>query len=354
MFLVGLLSWELSLLGLLAISLNILSISYCDAQDVSLPSPLGDTIPVSIEITQAKQYFDHWLVPSKTFLDILAKHDQKYDNASHYDWFTKDGPLKEKSKQLHFMFPNSNIDDYLEVHVSNNYTNSTGQAKLDFTLKEPVTVADPVGKLFLERGELLNITVHYSGSPPFHYCYKICSPRDFIPCDVCFPYFQTADSALHIEHYLRYVGNYTLMFDINNIMREDTKHYTIKINDILRESNLPIAPIVSSILAVCILITGVALHMKFRHTSYETETADFDFVRVDDEEEWEQEYSFIQRVRYLLLREDPVDYTDENQYLLATNQQAAMYTHKRTESTSNGPILNPSLGDNETTNSTKR
>ena len=280
------------------------AISTFSLSDNNQTSQLSNDIRVSIEVSPIKQESNNNYVAANTPIKIEAKLSSIVSNVSDisYEWSTKDGPIKadKHASSLTHQFTKSNVNDFIEVKVIDGKTNSTGEAKVEIIVKSSLMVADPKGKFFLEKGELLDINLIYSGSPPFKYCYKFCSDYDFLPCNICFPYYETSNTTIPIVHYLHYVGNYTLMFKIENIMNYEERHYVIKIIDTTRpKSNLPIAPIVSTILAVCILITGVALHLKFKDTSYATETANFDFFHDDDEEEWEQELSLIQRIRYL-------------------------------------------------------
>ena len=277
-------------------------------------------IGLSIDLKPAYWSIEGTYVSTSDLINITAKlSDQKYnDSTTIYKWTTRDGPIAadpHAQAVTKYKFTRADEDNYVQVNVTYPKTNETGWAKFGVIVKSPVVVSDPIGKLFLEYGELLKVNLTYSGSPPFKYCYKFCSKYDIIPCSVCFPYFVTQDHVIPIVHYLHYVGNFTLVFDVSNILNREVKHYAIKINDTVRQSTLPLAPIVSSILAVCILTSGVALHIRFKDTSFNTETANFDFIRDDNEEEWEQELSFIQRVRYLFCSDDQ-DNEEERSYLI--------------------------------------
>lgn len=192
--------------------------------------------------------------------------------------------------------------------------------------QEPVIVSDPSGKLFLEHGELLDIKLKYNGSAPFFYCYTFCTDQDWLPC-VCLTLTETSGNEIAITRYLHQLGNYYLLFKIRNSVNEVEKRYTIKITGTVRESTLPFVPIVSSVLAVIILITGVALHIHLRKT-VNTETADFDFM--GQEEEWDEEQSLIQRVKYFMCHSDNMDdYRDERRPLNPGRQNGLPYsTHQ--------------------------
>lgn len=278
-------------------------------------------IPVSIGIEPSIFKDGNIYVPMGTGVKFTASiSDSKYNNSTMiYKWSTKSGVIASDSKadKIEYSFTAAD-DNFIRVDVthqdSNNKTNGTGSSQTALVVKEALVVLDPVGKLFLEHGELLHVVLKYKGSPPFYYCYKFCQDSDILPC-VCFNMYQASEKEISITHYLHEVGNYTLLFSIENVMNKEIKHYTIKINDIVRDQTLPFVPIISSILAVFILLIGVALHLHYRRTSY-TETADFNFIRTaQEEEEWEEELSFIQRVRYLFFREDD-DYSEHRHLIV--------------------------------------
>lgn len=295
---------------------------------VTLPVTSQETIPVSLTVVPHVDKLLSVLVP--TGVDIKANaaiSDSKFlTNMTTYRWSTKDGPIKAdpSSRNISIKFNKPDETNFIKVDVShikpNTTINDTGSAQFDFTLKAPLVVSDPVGKLFLEHGELLNINLSFTGSKPFSYCYKFCADDSILPCDLCLIRHDTYDDYLPINQYLHQVGNYTLMLDINNDYNREIKHYTIRIIDSPRNRTLPFAPIVSSILAVLILLTGVGLHLHFRKTAI-TETANFDFIGDQDDDEWEQEQSFLQRVRFLLCRGDADEMT-ESQLLVGDRIQA--------------------------------
>lgn len=293
------------------------------------------TFDVTIKVEPESCFFTSCYVATGQQLNISATIDDKTynDNTTIFKWSNNQntittGPGKSAIK---YAFDKDYDSNYIKVDVTHPKTNGTATSTQNLIVKSPVVVADPVGKFFLESGELLKVNLTYSGSPPFSYCYKFCSKYDILPCDVCLIHTETNEKIIPIVHYLHYVGNYTLLFDISNVMNRETKYYAIKINDTVRQSTLPIAPIVSSILAVCILVTGVGLHLRYRETSYNTEIANFDFVR-EYEEDWEEELSFIQRVKYLFCRGEQDD-EGQSEYLL--NKSSTNYTQNGNSSRSN-------------------
>lgn len=297
---------------------------------------------VTINITPHQVHDNKFYVKTKIELDASAIlynliGDIISDSDLKYQWSTKYGTLLTDPRggsSIKLKYLTAQDDDLVKVDVYyKNYTSPIIASKtITLNSRDPVFVLEPSGKFFLEHGELLNVKLSFNGSAPFQYCHKFCLDQDYIPClDFCYPYHYTDEHQISISHYLHYVGNYTLFFDVHNVVSREIKHYRIKINDTVREQTLPFAPIVSSILAVLILLTGVALHLHFRTKTY-TETANFDFIRQDqDEEEWEDgPYSLIQRVRNLLFNED-YEATNERRHLFFSeprdrNNKSVIYT----------------------------
>lgn len=260
-------------------------------------------LPVALSVSPSISHFQKNYVASGVQINGVATiTDPNYKSSNlTYEWSNKDGSIESNQhhpNQIQYVFKEPSDNNFIMVHVRDASNGAENSAQFNFSVKAPVKVMDPAGKLFLEHGELLNVNLTYTGSPPFIYCYKFCSITDTV-CNDCIPFFTTQDSYVQIVHYLHNVGEYTLLFSIGNIMNQEVKRYTIKITGAMRLKTIPYAPIVSTILAVCILMTGVALHLRFRYRTTFTETADFDFIN-NDEDEWHQELSFIQRVRYLL------------------------------------------------------
>lgn len=288
---------------------------------------LAGSIEVKIFLEPYVSVLHTTYVATNTQINISAIVKDSAFNQSllNYTWSTKEGTIKTEphDKEIKHVFTKSDEENFVNVVVFDPETNATGSANYSVIVKSPVVVLDPIGKTFLESGELLDIKLRYNGSPPFTYCYKFCSEYDFLPCDLCFPFHTTTSTEIPIVQYLHNKGNYTLLFKISNLMNVLEKNYAIKINDTVRKSNMPIAPIVSTMLAVIILMSGVALHLKFRDTSYTTETANFDFFGDHEDEDWEQEFSFIQRVKYLFCGlSDEMD-EGETRYLLQKSSPAS-------------------------------
>lgn len=268
-------------------------------------------IPVIIGIQPYSQLHGKIYVPTGKNLTIRADvTDDKFRNLSlTYQWSTRQHVIDTTNvSQIVYAFDQPDENEFMKVLVFHPQ-NDTGVSQEDIIVRDPIKLDDPVGKTFLEHGELLDLMFRYNGTGPYQYCFRLCYEKSEADCEPC---DSTADEArmtasqhVAILKYLPKVGNYTLFFSVYNIATRVDRYYAIKITDILRPQTIPYIPIISSILAVLILLVGLALHLKFKQTIY-TETADFDFIRqaYDDrlEEVWDEEQSFFQRVRYLLFQ----------------------------------------------------
>lgn len=273
-------------------------------------SRLRDTIKVDVHVSPARYLHGKIYVPTGANLTAKAEiSDDRFKNATiDYQWSVKNKTITtlKNASEITYKFDEADENNFLEVLVFH-HPNDTGVSNKSLVVRDPVAVADPIGKLFLEHGELLNITLELKGTGPFYYCNSFCFSRHDkdheMECEDCSPHVPTKSSEVKIIHYLHLVGNWTLSFVVDNIASQVTKSYSIKITENIRPKSVPFVPIVSSILAVIILLSGVALHLKFKQ-SFATETADFDFIRDDyndpDETFWDEELSFAQRIRYIL------------------------------------------------------
>jgi len=209
----------------------------------------------------------------------------------------------ENISQINYQFDRPDPDQFLKVLVFNPQ-NGTGTSQKEIVVIDPVQIKEPQAKLFLEHGELLNVTMNFRGGGPYRYCFSFCFNNT--DC-VCKPHSETSKNEREIIRYLRDVGNYTMVFTLENIVSRQTKNLTVLITDILHHNYLPYAPIVASIVAFTILMIGFGLHQKFKR-SLNTETADFDFFHQhhDDtfDDVWHEEQSFLQKVKHIIFEVD--------------------------------------------------
>lgn len=268
----------------------------------------SDIIPVNILIKPLKELDRKIYVPTGVDISATAEIlDEKFRNTTiTYQWSVKNETITTdpKASKISYRFNSADDNNYLKVFVLHK-PNETGTCQKDIIVRDPISIFDPSGKLFLEHGELLDITIRFNGTGPFKYCEQFCHLERGRGCEECSPDIWTKNNHVNIVKYLRSVGNYTLRFVVDNYASRQAKSYSVKIFDTIRHQSTPIVPIVCSISAVLILLTGVLLHSKFNNT-IPSETADFDFTRdsnfMEDEEFsfMDEEQSFFQRARSVL------------------------------------------------------
>lgn len=271
-------------------------------------SPRDENIPVNIQLQPAHYlHGKNYLATGVNFTATVEILDEKFKSQLLiYQWLTKNAPLVTgpDKQTITYKFDKADPETFLKVNVVIR-DGPTGTSSKPIVVRDPVSIAEPVDKLFIEHGEMLNVSFKFLGTGPFLYCYDVY--HNSYKHD-CFPMRHTDDDTIRIIRYLRWVGNYTLILNVNNIASEQRRAYSVKVIETPRESTIPYVPIVCSASAVLILLVGFGLHLKFRSFPLYTETADFDFTRTshddsaEDEEFWDEEQSFIQRVRLLFLR----------------------------------------------------
>lgn len=271
---------------------------------LNLSSVACADIPTNILLQPAKILHDKYYVPTKAQVSAKAeilKDEYKNSNLT-YQWSTKTETIITgwNASQISHVFDNPDEGNFLKVLVvQTNDTKNAGSSMKNIAVRDPIVISDPSGKMFIEHGELLDVTLNWSGTGPFRFCHRICQPFEE-PCDKCDQHIGTENAYVRIERYLRYVGNYTLLFRVDNLASVSDKRYFMKVASTFRKQKVQYVPIISSISAVLILFFGVALHIKFKKT-VDMETADFDFFEsAQDEDELLEGDTFCQRVCHLL------------------------------------------------------
>lgn len=286
-----------------------------ESSQVISPNDTGN-IPVNIRLDPAHLLHGKDYVPTGTNLTATAEVvDEKVRNLTlKFQWSIKNTTVATiiNSTSFTYLFDEPDNDTSLRVLVSHE-PNDWGSSEKSLVVRDPVSISGPQGKLFLQHGELLKVSLKFNGTGPFKSCYKFCLEKDVKSkdsdgCKECTPSHESNSTQVDLTQYLREVGNYTLIFVVDNIASRVAKQYSVKITETIRTPTVPYLPIISSITAVMILLIGVALHLKFKKAVY-TETADFNFTRhfYEEEEFFNEELSLLERIRYLLFKADEQD-----------------------------------------------
>lgn len=322
---------------LITIIVNLVKYTQCQTSNVSdqnantlasldgqQPSETWDSnrnVPLNILLEPDVHWLGRNFVPTSVKLNATAEimdHHYKDFNFT-YKWSTRNTVINEgvNLTKISFSYGQPSEQERLNLTVSfgDKYH---GFKNKDVVARDPIAIKERDLKLFVEHGELVTADFKLNGTPPIHFCYRFCPSPEMV-CEDCYinryDGRTTTGGELKIAHYLHANGNYTLILKLDNIATTMVKKYSVRVTDTIRPKKIPYVPIISSISAVLIILIALALHVRLRETNY-TETADFDFIRNSyDEEEWYEEQSFWQRVKYLLFKAD----SSENRGLLSSD-----------------------------------
>jgi len=164
--------------------------------------------------------------------------------------------------------------------------------------KQPITNITVLGEQMLKHGKLVDLDISCSGSAPWLFCWSIKEKGYNITgnetCDT--PTLLKTDCEFPILWYFRQSDTYNVLVILNNDVSSHIEVIPVTIYDVATQApfGIVIIPIVSSIMAVIMIITGIALHAHYRNR-LAVEVADFDFGHAEDEEL--QYKSFWDRLR---------------------------------------------------------
>jgi len=164
--------------------------------------------------------------------------------------------------------------------------------------KQPIGNMTVGGETLLKHGDLVDLNIDCSGSQPWLYCWQIKEKGYNITgnetCEQ--PTLLKSECEFPIIWYLRNSDTYNILVIINNEVSSHIEVVPVTVYDVASQSPLSIViiPVVSSMVVVIIIVTGVALHAHYRNR-LAVEVADFDFGQADEEEL--QYKSFWERLR---------------------------------------------------------
>jgi len=164
--------------------------------------------------------------------------------------------------------------------------------------KRPIGNMSVKGEVLLKHGTLFDINVNCTGSAPWLFCWQIMQKGYNISGnETCQqPQLLKTECEFPILWYFRQSDTYNVLVVINNDVSSHIEVIPVTIYDVARQVpvSIVIVPVVSSIMVVIIIVTGVALHAHYRNR-LAVEVADFDFGQADEEEL--QYKSFWERLR---------------------------------------------------------
>lgn len=301
-----------SSLGLLLVICLICKSQALSEQQKSIEGQNGkDNIKVYITKLKPSKYHENKrYISSQDSIsaEALVLEPGRFKNFTHhYQWSTKNKTIYTgQDKNLTgYKFERPDPDTFLKLLVA--FDDETNKTQYTVSTEEKLIVLDPInienqsGQLSILYSELLKVKIKYNGTGPFQYCYSFrLNQTDGSECNSLFDWQETDKNEINISHWLHYVGSYKMVFKVKNIVSQVSKTYSVQIKETFRKKSLPFVPIICSILASVILIIGIAINLMYRR-SIQTETADFDWLREDLDEDDEEDndkkrYDLMQRI----------------------------------------------------------
>lgn len=145
----------------------------------------------------------------------------------------------------------------------------------DYTSLDPLHNYSVEGSDWLQHGEVLNLKVKCTGSPPFQMCINIMPGLYNITgnetCNVRWVTLETCN--FPITHY-EPAQTYTIVLLLRNQVSQMTKQVTVNFYQATKQSQLSVivVPVAFTLAAVFLVVFGVASFVRFA-----VEVADFNF-----------------------------------------------------------------------------
>ncbi|KAL0278356.1 UNVERIFIED_CONTAM: hypothetical protein PYX00_000193 [Menopon gallinae] len=219
--------------------------------------------------------------------------------------------------------PSDTCLNITDIPLNEDY--SYGLFSTNFTVKDPVKVSPINGTSWLKAGEILDITVSCTGSSPFKYCIWIRPGLyNVTGKEVCEEERLIKNCSFNIQHLFTRYNEYTVVVFLSNSVSQVIKPIAVNIYKVTKHPQLSviIVPVAFSIVAVIIVIFGVALYVQSKR-SYTVEVADFDFANQSSDMEYK---SFRERLREsvsnLFMKSN--DFDDDEQVWSPTRKYGSM------------------------------
>ncbi|CAG2109530.1 unnamed protein product [Medioppia subpectinata] len=271
---------------------------------------LQDTLAGNINITQSgvsQKALTDGIVATNREVQLMAQinygsHVLKNSSVCNYTWVleskTHDANPSPVFKYNFTTNATFEVEVIIFCNISYMKTNISkfGHFTTTIKAKNEIQGLNVTGNTWLLDGALLQLKVHCrAGDKPFWYCYEF--SKKLRPNYTCSKeLIHTNDCYFPITHYFPYNGTYYIDIGIYNDVNFVNKTIKVNVYDIVRQTQLSfvIIPVVSSILAIVIVVAGIAYHLQQRANNNITlEVADFDFQQNDDL----VEKTFFERLR---------------------------------------------------------
>lgn len=154
------------------------------------------------------------------------------------------------------------------------------------TSKDPITKLKVDGKFFIPRNAGLDLSIScVTGTGQFSFCKEVknASASELDNCTEA-QISGKADCSFHISWYFRNAGKWNVWVRVSNDVSTVFEKVEINVLDFKIQPSLSfvVIPVISSIMAVFIIVFGIAVHVQQRRRGFTVEVADFDFSARDD------------------------------------------------------------------------
>ncbi|XP_074600365.1 transmembrane protein 130 isoform X2 [Brevipalpus obovatus] len=172
----------------------------------------------------------------------------------------------------------------------------SGLLTLSLTSNDPIKNLSLLGKTFVHRDETLDLQIDViGGTLPHHFCWEMINTTvESYSVDKQRNCGFTNDGHIPILRYFSSQGKYNFTISVDNAVSIISHYWSISIFEVEHKGQLSfvLIPVCSIILAIVIMIGGIAIHMRQRR-ELTVEVADFDFQSYEDL----MEKTFLERIK---------------------------------------------------------
>lgn len=137
-----------------------------------------------------------------------------------------------------------------------------------YILLDPLANVTVTGRNWLQQGDVLNLEVQCSGSPPFEYCYRTSTkPFNSTGNETCEVWHPIPTCQFRITRYFFEAKPYTILIVMRNQVTLINKEITVNIYNVKKQSQLSVivVPVAFTLVAVILVIFGVAYYVQNKH-----------------------------------------------------------------------------------------
>lgn len=130
---------------------------------------------------------------------------------------------------------------------------------------EPINNVTVTGQSWLQPSEVLDLSVHCTGSPPFKHCFKFVAANHNVSAnETCERWTEEATCAFRLHHYNP--TTYKILLFVQNVVAQVIKEVTVNVYEAKTQSQLSVivVPVAFSLVAVTLIIFGVAYYVQNR------------------------------------------------------------------------------------------